>query len=588
MAASRLRLDDDAPSVKQQAETIGVTRARVYQLLEDCGKVMEVRWPEGRWFFAPLATWFGSFGFFAQPATANAAILWTPPAGVGLIRLTGLPFWDITAFTAGDGARRIGASSSSADGEFTVVGDLLGGTGGQLPVLGITPGVLGDAFGDADTANTSIEILLISALGGCAFVMLSDAARGAIDGTTSSSFACDLKKWLQIMEAYENGGHAYHTTMPTDALARSGLRPVSIEEIFAVYPKRERGVYDARDEGLGAAFEKLRPFFPLEYRRAWTTPAEMARRLLTTNAKLALDFVPRTTRLRRVLAKIDPPLALGLMLVPHAMIFDARLGGHGADIGRTYQLGRRGTLCRNATIECSESCLVHTGQNPTSDMLFRAKFSKTRALLEEPRAFVRVLYESVAWLSEIPGVTPFCRLNCFSDIPWEVFCPELLAEFPRVQFYDYTKVPRRSPAGANYDLTFSYSGRNKVAARDELEGSEERRPKRLAIVFLTEKHRLPSSFRFYGRDYEVIDGDGNDFRPFDPPSALTFAGGRPVRDTGGDPVIVGLSYKDPWGNAERAAALSNVSTFVVPCEENEDGALIAAEVPRQTALSETP
>lgn len=51
-------------------------------------------------------------------------------------------------------------------------------------------------------------------------VMLSERARKAIDGTTSTSFAADLKKWLQIMEAYENGGHMYHTTMPTDALAR--------------------------------------------------------------------------------------------------------------------------------------------------------------------------------------------------------------------------------------------------------------------------------------------------------------------------------------------------------------------------------
>ena len=45
-------------------------------------------------------------------------------------------------------------------------------------------------------------------------------ARARIDATTSTSFACDLKKWLQIMEAYENGGHAYHATMPTDALIR--------------------------------------------------------------------------------------------------------------------------------------------------------------------------------------------------------------------------------------------------------------------------------------------------------------------------------------------------------------------------------
>jgi aspartate aminotransferase-like enzyme len=58
-------------------------------------------------------------------------------------------------------------------------------------------------------------------------VMLSERARQAIDGTTSSSFACDLKKWLQIMEAYEGGAHMYHATMPTDALTR--LRETMVE-----------------------------------------------------------------------------------------------------------------------------------------------------------------------------------------------------------------------------------------------------------------------------------------------------------------------------------------------------------------------
>jgi len=53
----------------------------------------------------------------------------------------------------------------------------------------------------------------------CALVMLSALARAKIDSTTSTSFACDLRKWLQIMEAYEQGGFAYHATMPTDALA---------------------------------------------------------------------------------------------------------------------------------------------------------------------------------------------------------------------------------------------------------------------------------------------------------------------------------------------------------------------------------
>ncbi|MBT5051504.1 MAG: alanine--glyoxylate aminotransferase family protein [Rhodospirillaceae bacterium] len=49
-------------------------------------------------------------------------------------------------------------------------------------------------------------------------VMLSAGAKEKLAATTSSSFACDLKKWLEIMEAYENGAHAYHATMPTDAL----------------------------------------------------------------------------------------------------------------------------------------------------------------------------------------------------------------------------------------------------------------------------------------------------------------------------------------------------------------------------------
>lgn len=49
-------------------------------------------------------------------------------------------------------------------------------------------------------------------------VMMNDRALAAVESSTSTSFACDLKKWLEIMRAYENGGHAYHATMPTDGL----------------------------------------------------------------------------------------------------------------------------------------------------------------------------------------------------------------------------------------------------------------------------------------------------------------------------------------------------------------------------------
>ena len=53
----------------------------------------------------------------------------------------------------------------------------------------------------------------------CALVMLSDPARSRISDSTSTSFSCDLRKWLEIMQAYEGGGYAYHATMPTDGLA---------------------------------------------------------------------------------------------------------------------------------------------------------------------------------------------------------------------------------------------------------------------------------------------------------------------------------------------------------------------------------
>ena len=53
-----------------------------------------------------------------------------------------------------------------------------------------------------------------------ALIMLGERALAKLAATTSSSFACDLKKWHSIMQAYVNGGHAYHATLPTDSLTR--------------------------------------------------------------------------------------------------------------------------------------------------------------------------------------------------------------------------------------------------------------------------------------------------------------------------------------------------------------------------------
>ncbi len=84
-----------------------------------------------------------------------------------------------------------------------------------------------------DMKATGVDVLISAPQKGwsgspcCAMIVLSKRARTAIDATTSTSFACDLRKWLQIMETFEAGGHAYHTTMPTDALTR--LREVMLE-----------------------------------------------------------------------------------------------------------------------------------------------------------------------------------------------------------------------------------------------------------------------------------------------------------------------------------------------------------------------
>ena len=75
-----------------------------------------------------------------------------------------------------------------------------------------------------DMEKSGVDVLISapqkgwSASPSAGLVMMSDRAAARLEETTSDSFALDLKKWRSIMAAYENGGHAYHATMPTDAL----------------------------------------------------------------------------------------------------------------------------------------------------------------------------------------------------------------------------------------------------------------------------------------------------------------------------------------------------------------------------------
>ncbi len=108
------------------------------------------------------------------------------------------------------------------DAWLKAIGDAVHAVGGLFVLDCIASGALW-----VDMRACAVDVLISAPQKGwsgspcAAFVMLGEAAARRLEETTSNSFACDLKKWRQIMAAYEGGAHAYHATMPTDALART-------------------------------------------------------------------------------------------------------------------------------------------------------------------------------------------------------------------------------------------------------------------------------------------------------------------------------------------------------------------------------
>lgn len=106
------------------------------------------------------------------------------------------------------------------DGWIRTVAAATHAVGGLLVLDCIASGALW-----VDMADLGVDVLISapqkgwSAPAAAGLVLLSEAATERVKATQSSSFAADLGRWLGIMEAYEGGGHAYHATLPTDALA---------------------------------------------------------------------------------------------------------------------------------------------------------------------------------------------------------------------------------------------------------------------------------------------------------------------------------------------------------------------------------
>ena len=105
------------------------------------------------------------------------------------------------------------------DSYLKAVADAVHAVGGLFVLDCIASGAIW-----VDMQATGVDVLISAPQKGwsgspcCGMVMMNDAALAKVNATTSNSFAVDLKKWLHIMQAYENGGHAYHATLPTDSI----------------------------------------------------------------------------------------------------------------------------------------------------------------------------------------------------------------------------------------------------------------------------------------------------------------------------------------------------------------------------------
>lgn len=214
-------------------------------------------------------------------------------------------------------------------------------------------------------------------------------------------------------------------------------------------------------------------------------------------------------------------------------------------------------LCAGSSKYCRQTCLVTTGQHPSTLQAAHAKMKFTNALLTEPELFVATLCKQLRSFAKSAAkndMDAIVRLNMLSDIPWYDVCPEIFEEFEgKVYFYDYTKNPFWRSAGYKrvehlLDLTYSYSGQNDRTCVEALNNGY-----RVAVAFapadrerstsvsyrttwkeitnsglLDENNMVTDLFGADTGEWLMVDGDRSDYRIDDP-----------------SPCIVALNFKQP-------------------------------------------
>ena len=175
-------------------------------------------------------------------------------------------------------------------------------------------------------------------------------------------------------------------------------------------------------------------------------------------------------------------------------------------------------VCASASDGCTTACLYTSGMGKFTSTQ-TARIARTKRLFEDSANFLRDTVKDIeATIRKAARLqlTPAVRLNLTSDVRWElievtvrgVTYPNLMAAFPTVQFYDYTKHTNRQNIPANYHLTFSRSELNDHKIAEMMDKGYN-----VAVVFDTKKGApLPATWN----GITVIDGDISDLRFLDP------------------------------------------------------------------------
>jgi hypothetical protein len=170
-----------------------------------------------------------------------------------------------------------------------------------------------------------------------------------------------------------------------------------------------------------------------------------------------------------------------------------------------YKLSGK-NVCPAASLGCRLSCLNTAGRGQMG-VVQKARLRKTKMFFRDRNKFLSQLKTEIEILSRRAAnknMKLAIRLNGTSDLPFERYLIDgknLMDHFPKVKFYDYTKLENRinDQLPGNYHLTFSRSETNEAVIDQVIEKAP------VSVVF---KHKLP---RLYN-GYKVINGDLHDMR----------------------------------------------------------------------------